>query len=205
MNALHRRLLAVCVALGCASAPRLARAARSSADGEVETRPRPFGEAGELAITGATEMNFERTDAWPSRGITPVTMFIVGSAVDLFVVRGLSFGARLTYEHLAERGLPSADLVSAGPRIGYNLTIDDRWSLWPVVHAAYQGIWDGGASSPTLELGAYAPVLFHPAAHLFFGLGPYLTTILATIGAPGSPGQQNVYGLSLTLGGWLGT
>jgi hypothetical protein len=205
MNQRHRRLLAVCFSLGCATAPRLARAGESRSDNEVNGRPRRFGEAGELAIDAATEMNLERADASPSSVFPPLSRVFIESAVDLFVVRGLSLGARVSYEHLAQRGFPSADFLSAGPRVGYNVSIDDHWSFWPAVYGVYEAVWDGGASAPTLSLGAYAPVLFHPAPHLFFGLGPYVTTTLAAIGARGTPGDENVYGLSLTLGGWLET
>jgi hypothetical protein len=134
MNQRHRRLPAVCLSLGCATAPHLARAGESRSDNGIDGRPRPFGDAGELAIDAATAMNLERVEASPSSVFPPLTMFFIGSAADLFVVRGLSLGARVSYEHLAQRGLPSAEVLSAGPRIGYNVSIHDHWSFWPVVY-----------------------------------------------------------------------
>jgi hypothetical protein len=195
----------MCLSLGCATAPRLAGAGESGSDHGVNSRPRRFGESGELAIAAATEMNLEHADASPSSGFPPLIMLFIESAVDEFVTRGLSLGARVSYEHLAQRGFPSVDLLSAGPRIGYNVSIEEHWSFWPVVYGAYEAVWDGGASAPTISLGAYAPVLFHPVPHFFFGLGPYVATTLATVGATRTPGNLNLYGLSLTLGGWLET
>jgi hypothetical protein len=125
-------------------------------------------------------------------------MVFLGSAVDLFVVRGLSIGVALGYEHFDQQGNPTLDLLSAGPRIGYNVPLGDRWSFWPDVYATYQGDWSGGMYSSGLAGGAYAPVLYHPAAHLFLGLGPKVSTAWI------ARSVTTEYGLALSVGGWLG-
>jgi hypothetical protein len=100
--------------------------------------------------------------------------------------------------------LGAFQLVSAGPRLGYNVPIADRWSVWPEVYGAYQVDWGEFAPSSGFAVGAYVPVLYHPAPHLFFGLGPGVSTSWLVAGAGTHGNSVTTYGFSLSVGGWLG-
>jgi hypothetical protein len=60
----------------------------------------------------------------------------------------------------------------------------------------------GQASTHSLTVGAYAPVLFHPASHFFIGLGPEVqNTVFLDQPATGSASDVR---LAVSAGGWTG-
>jgi hypothetical protein len=198
--------------LGLASSTR-ARAAEQERQRDVVLAEAPraappparFGERGEVAVSGSSSASLEQT-SWAGGTASPRQMtgiFVTGS-VAYFIARDLSLGVRLAYQHDAVSGYPSWDYASIGPTVGYNIPLGERWSIWPDVRAAWGEGWGSGISSAqTLALGADVPVLFHPVPHLFVGIGPTAGTALPIRGPDtGSPTQ---YGLTATLGGWLGS
>src|SRR5258708_32259644 len=100
-------------------------------------------------------------------------VFVTPSA-DVFVVRGLSVGGAVAYYHSEISGGSAAlNGISVGPRIGYDLTLGDHFSLWPVARVAYGETWLGGTSSQGLSGGGYAPGPYHPDAPLVFCPRPH--------------------------------
>lgn len=102
------------IALLCLMAAQIpvpASAAELSPDGEPHERPRRFGEAGELAISGNSSLTLSRTDV--SGGTeSPWTVLQVAPGVDWFPIAGLSLGARGAYSYQSAPGLPASNALS---------------------------------------------------------------------------------------------
>lgn len=168
-----------------------------------------FGEAGQLALSGATQLNGMHV-SFSTSGATPpsYTSFVIAPTGDIFIVRGLSLGARVAYSHQNAPGEPAANALSIGPRIGYNLTLGEHFSLWPSVNAAFGETWYApDAHNQGISVGASAPLLYHPVAHIFLGFGPILLTYLTSTnttheGSSDGP-RFTEYGAALTVGGWV--
>jgi hypothetical protein len=181
-----------------------ARADELSPDSASNGQTAIFGQAGQIVFSNAAQFTAEHMSfSSPSEPSQSMTGVFVTPSADVFVVRGLSVGGAVAYYHSEISGGSAAlNGISVGPRIGYDLPLGDHFSLWSVARVAYGETWLGGTSSQGLSVGGYAPVLYHPVAHFFFGLGPnvsYSTSVGSV--APGASTTQ--YGLSLTVGGWL--
>jgi hypothetical protein len=118
-------------------------------------------------------------------------------------------------EVLDDRRQTIQNRFSIGPRLGYNLGLSDFVSIWPKIGISYARtstttstlVPDAGQTSTTtvkrtttgsgVALNLFAPLLFHPAEHFFAGLGPFLDTDLS------GDNRTTVWGLKLTIGGWL--
>ena len=136
-----------------------------------------------------------------------MTSFFVGTAADYFVVRGFSLGARVLYDHLEESGYSADNSVSIGPRIGYDVPLGDHASLWPVLFGSYSNTWIvGNPLEWSVAVGAYVPVLYHPAPHFFLGIGrrsmPQSITSRSTPQWNTDALRTTTYGISATVGGW---
>jgi hypothetical protein len=169
-----------------------------------------FGAAGQLVVSGAASMSLEHTTFAQGNGPLPgpSTSFFIAPSADCFVVRGLTVGARLSYQHSDTSGGPTVDGLLVGPRVGYNFTLNDHFSLWPTASITYGETWFGaGSHAQGVSVGGYAPLLYHPAAHFFVGLGPnFQTSVTATSSTPqGSADEPRSiqYGVALTVGGWV--
>jgi hypothetical protein len=178
-------------------------------------RAQTFGQAGQLVLSGGTQlsvehMSFSTPSGSQSQGST--TSAVVAPSVDVFVVRGLSVGARIAYEHSELSQIPSGSVainsLSVGPRVGYNVTISDRLSFWPSASLSFGDSWFGsGSSSEGVALGGDAPLLLHVAPHFFVGLGPnvlsYVTSKTSTQQGTTDAPRLTEFGAALTMGGWL--
>jgi hypothetical protein len=169
-------------------------------DPDANALARSFGEARQLAVSGATQMQLDHTwSTYGGPGGSQDTFLGVSGSVDYFVVRGLSLGMRGAYEHVEQPGYPTGNAFAVGPRVGYDFSLAKQWSFWPDLYAQYGTAW-GGTPSParSLSVGAYAPILWHPVTHFFVGLGPEATTF-AFLDQP--TGNTTTVGLSATVGG----
>ena len=88
-----------------------------------------------------------------------------------------------------------------GPRVGYNVGINEQLSFWPkggLVFSHSSSSPDDSSDSRTgLEI--YAPLLFHPAPHFFLGGGPGLSTDLSSSGGA----KTTTIRLESVVGGWF--
>jgi hypothetical protein len=106
----------------------------------------------------------------------------------------------------------SSSAVSIGPRVGYNLPLAARMSVWPKagVAIARTSQSDDGATLPngvvlgedddsntSFQLNLFVPVMFHPVQHFFLGLGPALDQDLT------GDSKATTVAVRLTLGGWI--
>jgi hypothetical protein len=146
-----------------------------------------------------------------SGGLAPTpggtTWVQIEPSVDYFVLRGLSVGASVYYQHYAESGMASSDAIGVGPRVGFNVPIVDHVSFWPTASLVYGDTFQSGDQTSALAIRLYAPVLVHPAPHLFAGLGPFVFSDVSVVthSPQGNVDQMRAteYALQFTMGGWL--
>ena len=190
---------------------------RYSTDAMAAESPQPtdrvppahrFGEPGEVVISGATQTSFVYSTFHPG-GSSQASAF-VSTAADGFVVHGLSLGARFAFAHSAPDGAPYQEDVTIGPRVGYNITLSDRWSVWPDAFASYGVSWNEGGpiEGYNISVGIFAPILFHPVPHFFLGLGPMASTNVSWVPNGGFEHFERVQitdiSLAADVGGWIG-
>jgi hypothetical protein len=148
-----------------------------------------------------THRSLSAPSAAPSQSVTDI---VVAPSADVFVVRGLSLGGKVTYSGVYGSGFAPVETVSTGPRVGYNLSLGERFSLWPTASVAYSMSRESGLRSDAVSASGYVPVLAHLASHFFVGFGPTVT--FATSVAPPTSGtsfREFLYGASFTVGGWV--
>jgi hypothetical protein len=204
-------VLVSALASGVASLLATAGALASEPPAEPE-RPPPerFGEAGQLAISGSTVLEATHSTSTTVGGQSDPTsnLFFVSAGAQVFVVRGLSVGARLSFDHLATPGSPDWSSLYLGPTLGYDVRLGDHFSFWPTAYVSYGEFWDGaGGSGRQFDVGAYAPLLWHPGGHVFAGFGPTFATMLSSTfsdaqGTSDLP-LPTTFGVEFTLGGWV--
>jgi len=175
-----------------------------------------FGGPGTLAISSDMNLGFYGSSISNNGGST--WTFVLAPAVDYFIIQGLSLGGQISYSHThastgggttGTGGSTSADVdaFGIGPRIGYNIPINDYLSFWPKVGLIFSDLSTKGASGNTFDVQLYAPVLLHLAPHFFAGLGPGIQTDLTASASAGgvsapNPPKTTSYGLYFTIGGW---
>lgn len=175
---------------------------------EDEARQRRFGRAGQWALANDSALAVQRSSQADTDG--SVTTVTLTPAADYFVIRNLSIGGFLGIQY-TKAGDSDGLRFQIGPRVGYNIYLADRWTLWPKVGISYartnfetQTDDEGDAviirrtTQNALALNLFAPVVFHPVAHFFLGFGPFLDTDL------NGDNRATVVGGKLTMGGWLG-
>ncbi len=145
--------------------------------------------------------------------------FTVAPAADYFVIDNLSLGLELLFGYASyspgtvpgatTTSSPSTNLTEYGvaPRVGYNIPIAGSVSIWPKVFFEHAGYSEGGAGKGYGNiqlLGAYVPVLYHPTAHFYVGLGPNILTELgASSDGQSATSKITSYGIFGSAGGWF--
>jgi hypothetical protein len=140
-------------------------------------------------------------------------------AVDYFVLNNFSIGGRISGGYSGTRSpTASTDQLSTGiaPRIGYNIPLTKRLSLWPklIVAVDYNtpvnAKLNNAESTVTLAAELNLPLVITLAPHVFWGVGPYLVmgthlyTFQAAAGIGGNPPNQYVtVGLGTQVGGYF--
>jgi hypothetical protein len=161
-----------------------------------------FGNQGELALSSDAAILIDHS----SQGRTRIQL---APALDYFIIKNLSIGGTISLAY-TKFSLGSETIVGIGPRVGYNLMLSDLMSIWPKIGFSYthsnSSVGTAVGPSTTLStskdgdaisLNLFVPFMFHPAEHFFVGLGPFLDADLS------GSNKVTVYGIKLTLGGWL--
>jgi hypothetical protein len=172
-------------------------------------------------ITGASSVGLG-TRSWSNSSATN-SWVTFSPGLDVFVLKNFSVGVSLDVEfgnakgYLAD-GTPvevSSTTYRGGPRLGVNLPLAPRLSLYPQLLAGYesermteQAVGTGGSGAAAHD-GPWAavdvPLVFEPKPHFFVALVPSATV-------DGSSGQGNAesggpytsFGVGFLVGGWLG-
>ena len=165
-----------------------------------------FGERGQLAIMGEAGALFTHTSV---SGGGSTTSIVFRPAIDYFIVGHLSLGAFTGIEYTSAPG-GSTTTYAIGPRVGYDIPLSERFSLWPkaglsinsatvkmeATNIAGFRMPSSSNSNTALALNLYLPLMFH-SHHYFAGFGPSLDADLS-----GNPKSTTVAG-RLVIGGWL--
>jgi hypothetical protein len=168
-----------------------------------------FGARGQLAISSDAGLSISNTSVDGIDGSS--TSVIMRPAIDYFIVDYVSIGGFLGVEYNSAPGGNSTS-VSVGPRIGYNILLSERLSIWPKLGFSFasttqetdevtlpSGATIGGdeESNTSIQLNLFAPVMFHPVQHFFIGFGPAFDLDLS------GDSKATTIAARLTLGGWL--
>jgi hypothetical protein len=168
-----------------------------------------FGLEGQLAISSDAGLSISNTSVDGIDGSS--TTVLMRPAVDYFVIDNLSIGGFLGVEHSSAPGGKST-AFSVGPRVGYNIPLSERLSVWPKLGFSFASTSQeadevtlpGGTTvdgdeetSTSVQLNLFAPVMFHPVQHFFIGFGPALDVDLS------GDSKATTIAARLTLGGWL--
>jgi hypothetical protein len=168
-----------------------------------------FGGKGQLAISSDTGLSLSNTSISGIDGST--TNLVLRPAVDYFVADYFSVGGFLGLEYNSTPG-GSSTTFSVGPRVGYDIPLTERFTLWPKVGFSFAStsqdqdevqLPQGGTvegddeSNTSIQLNLFAPFMFHPVEHFFIGLGPAFDLDLS------GDNKATTIAARLTLGGWL--
>jgi hypothetical protein len=202
---LTRAAAGIALALGVATAPRMAQAqelapptAATSAPtgGTVSATPpaASFGVAGAWVIS---VQSYNAGSATPSlffaKQASGGETVLIQPGVDYFVGNGISVGGVVGFGYTS--GSPATTTVNLGARAGFNQGLNEHVSFWPTLGIDGSYSHNSGSSS-VAKLEVFAPFLYHVAPHFFLGAGPFLSYLVK-----GGPDTQ--YGLDFVIGGWL--
>jgi hypothetical protein len=168
-----------------------------------------FGGKSQIAVSSDAGFSIGSTSISGVDGST--TSIVLRPAVDYFIADYISLGGFLGLDYTSTAG-GSSTTFSIGPRVGYNIPLSERFSLWPKVGFAFastsqkqddtrlptgQTIEADDETNTSLQLNLFAPFMFHPVAHFFVGVGPAFDLDLT------GDNKATTIAARLTLGGWL--
>lgn len=179
----------------------------TSGSASAQTAEGAFGNAGQLAMQADLQLRFVGTSE--SNGGPSGSDVLIQPAADYFLIDHLSLGGVLKFE-LQSSGNDQATSFGIGPRIGYNIPIVDKLSFWPDLFLLFDTTSrnNNNGSDTAFTMGVFGPLLFHPVAHFFVGLGPILSTEVSHTfsdnrGRSGDAPKLTEYGVMSTIGGWI--
>jgi hypothetical protein len=161
-----------------------------------------FGLEGQKSVSSDAGLSISNTSVSGVDGST--TTLILRPAVDYFFMDAVSIGGFVGVEYTSTPGGDSS-VISLGPRVGYNLPVSERVSVWPKIGFSLANTSvsddddpdDDDESNTSLQLNLFAPVMFHPAQHFFLGFGPALDVDLS------GDAKATTIAARLTIGGWI--
>jgi hypothetical protein len=134
-----------------------------------------FGNQGGIVISTDAQASF----GYATNGNDGVGFFVLEPGADYFFKQNLSLGGALRLR--AYFGDADATGIGLNARVGYNLPLGERISLWPKFGLGLNfgdNVFAIGTEAlltdATLVLDAYSPVLFHVTSSFFVGIGPRL-------------------------------
>jgi opacity protein-like surface antigen len=155
-----------------------------------------FGVFNDFALTGSlgnVVSYTSRSQGDKSAFEVGVGTAIGGLGLDYFVVDGLSIGGDIRYRN--DRDLKTIGLA---PRIGYNIDLNDTFSIWPGLGIEYKlgttssttnvpatgaspaTTYDNKVEVSTFALNVRLPFLYHVAKNFFLGAGPTFSVDLVS-------------------------
>jgi hypothetical protein len=172
-----------------------------------------FGQQGQIAISGDLQASFVHESNSPPGGgaSTSSNVITIQPSLDYFVAPNVSVGGAIAITH-GDFGTGNGSLTGIGilARGGYNLHLAPMLSLWPQIAIGYihESIDPGGGiasqSGYVVPLRIFAPLLIHPVAHLFVGIGPVFSTELMSKVGGQDAGKTTDFGIASVVGGYFG-
>jgi hypothetical protein len=182
-------------------------------------RERRFGSAGEVVLANDIVASaHSQTYAGSAASTTTVS---VAPSFDVFVADHFSIGVAVTASYSnagaadATTGAPvtnSRTTFGIAPRVAVDVPVAPWLSFNPRASIGFaSGSYDeksaaseNQAKDSTIWTGIYAPLLVHPASHVFAGFGPSVTYELShAYGPEGFQNRATTLGAGFTVGGWL--
>lgn len=133
-----------------------------------------FGNQGGIVISSDVQASL----GYVTYGNDGIGFFSLEPGVDYFFKQNLSLGGSLRLRAIFGDG--DATGIGLGARVGYNVPLGERISLWPKFGLelnfgdAIFPFANVVATDATLVLDAYSPLLFHVTSSFFVGIGPRL-------------------------------
>jgi hypothetical protein len=184
----------------------------------MESAPMPvlFGAVGQLVISDDLVLSILSSRQSPPDGTvggtsSSATSFFLRPAIDIFVAGGLSIGGQVSISYYSvDDSDTSTTTVGLVPRIGYNIPLGSKASIWPRIGAGYY--YTTYSSTPgypsttgySFTFSAFVPFLFHPVPHFFIGGGPWYSTDLVSKYDEANGTRFSEFGLQSTIGGYFG-
>jgi hypothetical protein len=182
----------------------------------MESAPALFGAAGQLVISDDLLISILSSKQSPPDGTvggtsSSATTFFLRPAIDIFVAGGLSIGGQVSISYYSlDDSDTSTTTVGLVPRIGYNIPLGSKASIWPRIGAGYY--YSSYSSTPgypsttgySFTFSAFVPFLFHPVPHFFIGGGPTFSTDLVSKYDDMNYTRFSEFGLQSTIGGYFG-
>ena len=166
------------LALSIFTAPLLA-SRPALADGDAPART--FGDGQRFALGFNEGVTFSSTDLL-TNGELQASYFVIPH-----LSIGVALGAQWASDTPTANNNPSAGAIfvfHVGPRVGYDLAVADKVSIWPQIGVDYRMFnqtvnaspQNATSTSSAWGLTAMVPVLLHPAHGFFVGGGPVFYT-----------------------------
>jgi hypothetical protein len=180
----------------------------SATDPALASGPEVFGSPGQIVISSDFDLGLSFSKN--SEADSGVTTLQLAPALMFFLARNVAVGGVLDFRFDKSEST-TVTALRVGPLVGYNVPLGPRSSLMPTLGLTYG--WSkrsddvqGGqmsSSSNRTSLIARVPWLFHPFAHVFVGLAPYVLFDLSSNVEDTEAPKDRVYGVTLDLGFWL--
>jgi hypothetical protein len=179
----------------------LAAAVLTSAAAHAEER---FGLHGQVVPFGS--VSFQHV----SLGNTDSSSVWVGPGLLWFPADSVAVGLSALYAYT--KGVPVAGQtatlavgihsIGVEPIVGVAIPVADRLSIFPRFSVRF--LWNlpdnGGQSLDLITLRGFAPLIFSPASHFYFGFGPEFST---DVSVNDNFAKQTAWGLASEIGGWF--
>lgn len=207
-------LVAAGLVLSSASAA-FAQEAPAPAPQAAGTAKTAFGDAGQVALS--INQGLVSTLANSATGTGINASYFVAPHLSLGLDLGVGWVQNVYPETLPANSSTDWFFFRAGPRVGYDIPLSDKVSLWPQIGVDYRhvdnstggsGSSTGGSSGTsfnTVAFAAVAPLLIHPIPGFFVGAGPSFNADLVSKVNAGSnsadAAKQVSVGLMATIGG----
>jgi hypothetical protein len=182
----------------------------------AEPEPSRFGSRGNVVVSSDFVLAFrnERDVLPQGRTTEVVNTLTLAPALDYFFLDAVSLGLRLAYTRVSA-GDDVSTSFAFGPRVGYDLDLGERISLWPKATLEYRVFSTTAPPLPeglesaadyrggVLTVRADVPLLVHPVAHFFVGIGPFLgVDVLSRLNDDEGSRHIELGGTSV-VGGWF--
>jgi hypothetical protein len=173
-----------------------------------------FGFLGQITLSDDLQLLATQQSSSSNGFEQKLTQVQIQPAVDFFAMPNLSIGGKLVLGYMSAEttGNPSNSQTELAifARGGYTFAFSPTTYLWPRIGLGYDHIGGSLTSSASVSINRipleiYIPVVFLPASHFFFGIGPLIRTDLSanadSMGTSVDLPKTTTIGLQSTIGG----
>lgn len=171
-----------------------------------------FGKAGQIHIGSGLQLSYSAgtTKAPSGDSADKPTTFTIQPGLDYFLQDNISIGGTVGYTSTSQKSGGTdvkSSAISIGPRVGYNVAVAEKLSVWPRAGLMYSSIsadFGGGSKSgSTMSFELNVPLLVHLAPHFDVGFGPFYRSDISSKFDGADANKDTTYGLATEIGGWF--